>query len=79
MAKFDKRLAEIQQEIYESLERTVKISNGEAERITTADLLEKYSFAKKTNRKVNADLLEKVIRMYYLTDDEWDMYTSARD
>ena len=73
--KEDKRLREIQSEIYDSLQRTVKISHEESLRIVAADLLGKYKLARSRGLDSEADMLECVLRKYYLVDEEFELYT----
>lgn len=75
MTEKDERLLQIHREIEERLQRTVRISHDEAERIATADLLSKYKSAKIRKCDNDATALKKVLITYYLTQDEFELYT----
>lgn len=71
----DMRLLEISREIEERLQRTVRISHSEVLRICAADLLSKYKTAEKSGNSSEAEMLECVLTKYYLTQDEFELYT----
>lgn len=75
MSDIDMRLLQIQREIEEALQRTVKISHSEATRITAADLLSKYKGAKSRKQHEDVAALRHVLTRYYLTVDEFEIYT----
>lgn len=72
----DMRLLQISREIEEGLQRTVKIPHSETLRICAADLLSKYKTANRGGQSSEAEMLECVLTKYYLTQDEFELYTS---
>lgn len=75
MSEPDMRVLQIQREIEEALQRTVKISHSEATRITAADLLSKYKGAKLRKEHEDVVALRRILTRYYLSEDEFDLYT----
>lgn len=72
----DKRLLEINREIQESLQRTIKVPHDEIIRIVAADLLAKYKSAVERGYSSEADMIECVLKCYYLTHEEFELYTT---
>jgi RNase H-fold protein (predicted Holliday junction resolvase) len=75
MSEPDMRVLQIQREIEEALQRTVKISHSEATRITAADLLSKYKGAKSRKQHEDVAALRHILTRYYLSEDEFEIYT----